>query len=1087
MAEDTPPPPLGILPAFDWKWFWWTFDQGLMNHVKDRAFDTPYDAENLARLGNRVYRNRVRFSKCTFKHPVDFAYARFEQSLELVGCTFEAGLVLRHVQVATRLTLRGSTVHDDAQFWLDWRGLKTGADLSLIEVTAHAPIDLYNAVIGADLRLDGLHVLAKGRSKEEVKSNQALGDIDRHRVASTMVDSSLHLEGAEIRRDVYARTFGDRRMTAKGTIDLRARIGGGVFIDNALIGSEPDSVALNLESAKVGWSLFICNGTQLSGKADLRAAFGGDVHFDGSEIHTNTNEIAVDMEAAEVGGSVWFVNQMHITGRVNLRTRVFGQVTFEHAIVMASTVAKAVVMNRARIDGSVFFRDRTRITGQVDLRAIVGGQIDFDHATITALTGASAVLIDAAEVGGSVFFAGGTRIKGRVDLRAKVMGTVEFENTVIDAGKSEVAVDFTAAEIGGTCFMRNRTLIIGELSLIKARSGGGLIFSETFSAKTFGRPGTDDDDTPRKHLIITGGIDLRFADVDGPVLIHGAAVLGEIKARHLSVHGDLHVCGGVVGTIDAASSIALDTVIDDYRRLHTDHIKSLTLFSAADTPTDQWREAVRASEAALEDHLNTILPQKPENGENEPHVTGWRPWDTACSPARDDQTALDLELADIHGQLWIKGARALGTIRAEDAEIDGEANFDRTVVEGDLVLRSATIKGRVFADEMVSDAPYPQVRGSVDARGATLTQVSISIARPNEKGKCSVCPEAILLDRAIVQELEVRGTMFRDRENPLFRVHRLKFEDLELDRLNGKGSLPLSTRDALRFLLWFALMGLCALVIHRSGQPRGSDLVLSAMVMYGMMTIHLWRLNSPHPGILRLRDFLDATRFSSAFYVDVERWARSEGNDPQADEVFLSRRRRELLEARRGHGIQRDGALLSDRPVFTRAERVWRWAMLDFMFGYGVRPGRAIHFFLLLWLLNWAVFLPAYSVERPLSYEVSKTAPASAPSSLAAAPTALPHWEGDGGVPAPNDHWGAQRAFFIAMRLQIPLVDLFIDQPWKPADRAMFADGLKTGRCPLTYENYAAAMRAINLILVPVVIAGAAGFLKRRDTGDNGT
>jgi len=50
----------------------------------------------------------------------------------------------------------------------------------------------------------------------------------------------------------------------------------------------------------------------------------------------------------------------------------------------------------------------------------------------------------------------------------------------------------------------------------------------------------------------------------------------------------------------------------------------------------------------------------------------------------------------------------------------------------------------------------------------------------------------------------------------------------------------------------------------------------------------------------------------------------------------------------------------------------------------------------------------------------------------------------------------------------------------------MFAQGHKTGGILLTYENYAAAMRAINLILVPVVIAGAAGFLKSRDRGEGG-
>ena len=76
----------------------------------------------------------------------------------------------------------------------------------------------------------------------------------------------------------------------------------------------------------------------------------------------------------------------------------------------------------------------------------------------------------------------------------------------------------------------------------------------------------------------------------------------------------------------------------------------------------------------------------------------------------------------------------------------------------------------------------------------------------------------------------------------------------------------------------------------------------------------------------------------------------------------------------------------------------------------------------------------------------------------------------------------------MAMRVQVPPVELFIDAEWKLADRAMFAQGVEGKGIALTYENCAAIMRILNLILVPVIIAGATGLLKPREaqyTGAN--
>ncbi|MCW5756481.1 MAG: hypothetical protein KIT54_04510 [Phycisphaeraceae bacterium] len=84
-------------------------------------------------------------------------------------------------------------------------------------------------------------------------------------------------------------------------------------------------------------------------------------------------------------------------------------------------------------------------------------------------------------------------------------------------------------------------------------------------------------------------------------------------------------------------------------------------------------------------------------------------------------------------------------------------------------------------------------------------------------------------------------------------------------------------------------------------------------------------------------------------------------------------------------------------------------------------------------------------------------------------------------MPREEDRWGPQKAFFMAMRVQVPPVELFVDAEWKPADRPMFARGADKGGIGLTYENYAAVMRILNLVLVPVIIAGVTGLLKPRE------
>lgn len=244
----------------------------------------------------------------------------------------------------------------------------------------------------------------------------------------------------------------------------------------------------------------------------------------------------------------------------------------------------------------------------------------------------------------------------------------------------------------------------------------------------------------------------------------------------------------------------------------------------------------------------------------------------------------------------------------------------------------------------------------------------------------------------------------------------------------------------------------------------------------------------------RLLTFMGHTAMSPQFYLSVEQAKRAEGDDRLADEVFLRRRRREQEELRPlgepgDEGFDPRGPSPGHGPMM----RAWHW-LVDFATGYGVRPQRIAIMFGLLWLLNWGVFLNPRSVERPLSFEVSPEVWAERREAWA---DGYPQgegganpWPADGGVPAAGE-WHAGHAFFVAMRVQLPLLSLLAEGDWEPSSRPMRvfdealggawgAEGGPEG--VLTFENYASVMQVTNLILIPLMIAGATGVLKRRET-----
>ena len=195
----------------------------------------------------------------------------------------------------------------------------------------------------------------------------------------------------------------------------------------------------------------------------------------------------------------------------------------------------------------------------------------------------------------------------------------------------------------------------------------------------------------------------------------------------------------------------------------------------------------------------------------------------------------------------------------------------------------------------------------------------------------------------------------------------------------------------------------------------------------------------------------------------VEQRLRSKGNDELADEVFLMRRKAERKQQKNESG----GLCL--------------WSgFLDFIMGYGVRMHRILVIYVLMGILNWVVFLDKNSVERPIVFVQNRTDGAAwgnADEELGSDTGKKNVWPSDGGRAVGPNEWDAKHAFFVALRLQIPIIQLVTENDWTPATRPMENPLFRwTG---ISYADFASVTMVLNLLLIPLLVTGLTGYNKK--------
>ena len=143
------------------------------------------------------------------------------------------------------------------------------------------------------------------------------------------------------------------------------------------------------------------------------------------------------------------------------------------------------------------------------------------------------------------------------------------------------------------------------------------------------------------------------------------------------------------------------------------------------------------------------------------------------------------------GDLRLQHVRVRGSLVLEDAQLDGELNLNRTVVGANLNLRSATVKGQLFGP-LEPEGVSPSVRGEIRMDSATLAEVKLRLHGPechpeHCKPEQRVTPLLVSLEHAKVERLVVGGNL-PTTHPPHFKLAGLEFRDLNVEELeDGSG------------------------------------------------------------------------------------------------------------------------------------------------------------------------------------------------------------------------------------------------------------------------------------------------------------
>jgi hypothetical protein len=632
--------------------------------------------------------------------------------------------------------------------------------------------------------------------------------------------------------------------------------------------------------------------------------------------------------------------------------------------------------------------------------------------------------------------------------------TARFLGSVIFTLSSGCSVNLSNTRIPGNCLIR------------PSRSSGQIAFIDALCARVEGN-------------LTVYGLKLGPASRAGTIDLTGTSIGGDLHFLQLQAEPEPHTeADGTVETrpdhkrpVDVLldnSSVSQRACFEECKlnRVKAPLFRSLVVQFTKTTI----RERLDLERAVVDDFIKVEPIDSERWGEIYMRYATLERGGVQVDAQRMHARRFDLAGASLRRKFEMKHAKL-------DEDFDGtslrcDSSVDLTgLMAKKIKVAGAVVKGRVFHGEPWSDTP-PQGEGakaeSVDARGAEIAELDLELHGALRQ---------VDLSGANIHAIFLRGG---DDALAEFKIKGLQFRELQIEH-------KVKEREFWSPGVWAWGAAFVAVACAAAFTGRG-EWVLLVLAGYAAISFALRCRDCARAKSACAQGAEDARAivgwledkcskpksFDKPFFVWVERWLRERGSDESADEVFLLRKKCEADAARlRGGFTSRD---LLDR-------------FLGFTLAYGARPGRLLHAYLLLWCFSWALFLDPHSVEHPTvvatltndqvdsAFREGQLVKSDGEALVRPTPLGSDVWNFDGSMPSDGE-WLPVNALVVATRAQFPFASLGGESAWVPSSREIQAPwGRVHG---VTYENLSGLLALLNLGLLPLLLAGLTGYLKRR-------
>ena len=229
--------------------------------------------------------------------------------------------------------------------------------------------------------------------------------------------------------------------------------------------------------------------------------------------------------------------------------------------------------------------------------------------------------------------------------------------------------------------------------------------------------------------------------------------------------------------------------------------------------------------------------------------------------------------------------------------------------------------------------------------------------------------------------------------------------------------------------------------------------------------------DSPDSQFVHLLDQMEHAEFNQGIYLQLEKWLRDRGRDKEANAIYLALRHRELDAERRN--VWRVQALNPGRWLSNASVWLGR-SVLYHTVADGVRVMRLFWLWVLALVCSTLLFSHAKSVQHPSAFapksEYLEDLISKHVNPLQWAEASRVVWTEEMGKPR---NWKWTDGFWVALRVHLPLSEVFARTDWVPSQRQIHG-------IPLRYETYASYMRIFSVIALPLMLTAATGVLKKK-------